>query len=135
MVDGTSCGGIEGHEEGIEFAIRNNTNGNIWVPLQLDYYNGIIISNRTIRGFLVSTFGDQSDTTDNIERRVSICGDLLDSDEIQFRWMGRSSEIGETHKDMWALANINATLIQSDESYQLISDGFGCNSINTCTIK
>ena len=131
------CFGVEGINEGIEFAIRNNTNGGPWIPLQLDYRNTRNTDDewREIRGYNVSAIGHNR-TRAVIDHNVSICGDILDTNAIQLHWMQSSSVINNTpHYDVWALAYVNATFIQANETINLINETFGCGSTGKCALK
>ena len=131
-------GGVNGVEEGIEFAIRNNTNGGTWIPLQLDYRMKKEDQDtdewRQIRGYNVSAFGYASGNRAVINRNVSICGDILDTNTIQLRWM-QSSRVNNNNTDVWALAYVSATFIEANETINLINETFGCGSTGECALK
>ena len=127
------CGGVDNIKEGIEFAIRSNKNGDPWIPLQLDYRLGDTEEWREIRGYNVSAFGHARNNTAVNDRNVSICGDILDTNTIQLRWMQSSRAI--PHKDVWALAYVSATFIEANETINLINETFGCGSTGECALK
>ena len=128
------CGGVDGINEGIEFAIRNNTNGGPWIPLQLDYRNNTDTGKwREIRGYNVSAFGHAKTNRAVIDRNVFICGDILNTNTIQLRWMQSSK--GEPHRDVWALTYVSTTFIQANETINLIDETFGCGSTGECALK
>ena len=132
------CGGVNGINEGIEFAIRNNTNGGPWIPLQLDYRNNTPDTDerREIRGYNVSAIRHAKTNKAVIDRNVSICGDILDTNTIQLRWMQSSIVSNKTpHFDVWALAYVNATFIEANETIHLINEIFGCGSTGECALK
>ena len=132
------CGGVDGIEEGIEFAIRNSTNGGPWTPLQLDYRNTRNTDDewREIRGYNVTAFGHPSNNKEVIDCNVYINGDILDTNTIQLRWMQSSRVVNNTpHFDVWALAYVSATFIQANETIHLINETFGCGSTGECALK
>ena len=131
------CFGVEGINEGIEFAIRNNTNGGPWIPLQLDYrMNNNNDEWREIRGYNVSAIGHAKTNRAVIDRNVSICGDILNTNTIQLRWMQSSRVINNApHRDVWALAYVSATFIEANETIHLINETFGCGSTGECALK
>jgi len=123
-----SCRGVETENEGIEFAIRKNTQVDHWIPLRLSYFKmgGMNSMNtRIIRGYNVTAFG----STSVIEEKVSVCCDLLDATEIQLRWMGNAvlpiTTVTRLSIDMWALSSMNVALIDNGTSELLFQDSFG----------
>ena len=141
-VDTSKCDGIGGDSDNeyIEFAMRNNTNGGPWIPLQLSYHDTSIPPTRVVRGYNVST--SITSSTSVVQHTVYICGDILRTSQVQFRWMG-TAELEQVinrrpRNDIWALANVDATLIDANnETTSLFSDGFGCDSQNSssCVVK
>ena len=132
------CNGVEGINEGIEFAIRNNTNGGPWIPLQLDYRNTRNTDDewREIRGYNVTAIGHARTNRAVIDRNVSICGDILDTNTIQLRWIQSSGGNNNgSHKDVWALAYVSVTFIEANETINLINETFGCGSTGECSLK
>ena len=137
-----SCDGVDGGDaEYIEFAMRNNTNGGPWIPLQLNYHDTSIPPTRVIRGYNVSA--STTSSTSVVQHTVHICGDFLHTSQVQFRWMGTAEleqDVGTMQRrpsnDIWALANVNATLIDNDnETTSILEDGFGCDNTASCTLK
>ena len=80
-----------------------------------------------------------------VQHMVHICGDILRTNQVQFRWMGtatlrvfRTLSRSLAKSDVWALANVNIILIDgNNKTTSLFSDGFGCDSQNSssCVIK
>ena len=109
------CGGPEGLEEAVEFAMRTNTSGP-WIPLRLTWRQSSqsnpqdVYGTETIRGYTVATRG----VTSNIffalplfQEQVTICGETVlpeNAEQVQFRWMNTANEPG--HLDIWAIFNI-----------------------------
>ncbi len=65
----------------------------------------------------------------DVAKQVSICGDLLGTGEVQFRWMGTAfidgaGEMTES-SDTWALSNVTANLITENDDVSLFEDSFG----------
>ena len=123
------CDGVEDLSEAIEFSMRNDTSrGGRWIPLRLNYYDNSANASHTgledVRGYLTLVHWGPSNSTTN---QVYICGDVLLTNEVQFRWMATAdSEIrGLYRSDFWALASVNATLVTWDERITLIQDAFG----------
>ena len=68
--------------------------------------------------------------TSTVTESFSICGDMLEANAVQFRWMGSSgggnSSIPQFRSDLWALSSIGATLFREDgEKVMLIEETFG----------
>ena len=127
------CQGIASEPEAIEFAIRNDTIGGPWIPLQLHHLQGTA-SMSVIRGYNVSEIIQPRDDFNATQHTVYICGDILQTSEVQFRWMGTAFN-ERPHSDMWALANARATLINNTE-INLFNDEFGCSSDRqVCSLK
>ena len=112
--------------EAVEFAMRTTTSGP-WIPLRLTWRcreskGSYSISRENIRGYDVETHGMPSSSS-NTQQQVTICGkDILPSHTktVQFRWMNTVNEPGR--KDMWALFNVTADLINSSEDAIRIFD-------------
>ena len=125
------CDGIDTALEAIELSIRNDSTSNRhWVPLQLTYYDDSAVSDTStlemLRGYDIPVHQSSTNmTTDH----VSICGDVLLSNEVQFRWIGTAQLEGSFASDMWALASVNATLITQDDTATLIHDIFGGDAL------
>ena len=112
-VEDKHCGGPEGLEEAVEFAMRTNTSGP-WIPLRLtwrqspdfeDYNN----RRESIRGYEVEAHGVSWPSTSPVTQELTICGeDLLpaNTSEVQFRWMNTANEPGGN--DAWAIFNVTA---------------------------
>ena len=137
-VDTSNCDGIGGDSDNeyIEFAMRNNTNDGPWIPLQLNYHNTSIPPTRVVRGYNVSA--STTSSTSVVQHTVHICGDVLRTSQVQFRWMGTATLRPSRSRDIWALANVNVTLIDANnETTSLFSDGFGCDNQNpaSCVVK
>ena len=131
------CQGIDGEAgEAIEFAVRNDTIGGPWIPLQLHNIQRTA-SMSVIRGYNVSEIIQPRDDFNATQHTVYICGDILQTSEVLFRWMGTASlGINErSNSDVWALANANAILINDTEIIDLFSDGFGCVNSQLCSLK
>ena len=128
------CGGVERELEAIEFSIRSNTSGGgQWIPLRLTYHDSDRNNrtrNKSIRGYATQVHRDQSPMP---TEQVSICGDILLSSEVQFRWVGTANGdrfISDAHRsDMWALASVNVILTTQNESIVLIQDNFGSTKL------
>lgn len=122
------CDGIEEQDEAVEFAMRKDASNNgIWIPLRLSYLvDGAstgLETFQTIRGYDVPVFGHSSST---VTEQVSICGDLLCTDEVQFHWLANTeTENGLVRSDMWALSNVAATLVMDSQTVTLFEDTFG----------
>lgn len=119
------CDGIEGEDEFIEFAMHSSRYG-YWIPLRLSYYNkgGDITSELTIRGYSLQAKGSASSMR---QEQILICGDLLCTNDVQFRWMGTSTTRGSDRSDMWALSSVTATLILGNGRIRIFEDEFGSN--------
>ena len=124
------CDGVENLDEAIEFSMLNETDGQ-WIPLRLTYHDSDIDdiiqeTNETVRGYETTVRIAQSPNT---TEQVSICGDMLNTSEVRFRWVGNADrERRKTDRaDIWALASVTAILITQDENVSLIQDSFGGN--------
>ena len=141
------CGGVEGIRKGIEFSIRNNTDDGPWIPLHL---NAIALESEetptsvVIRGYQVSAsiisfqsaFKRRRST---ISTTISICGSLLQTNEIQFRWMGTADFDDDldgflARNDGWALTRVSAVLVRENERTNIIDEEFGCSN-PPCSLK
>ena len=110
--------------------MRTSTSGvyGPWIPLRLTWrwrrglgedYTKISLVN--VRGYDVESFGILDDDTDGIPlamvvQQVTICGeDLLpaNANKIQFRWMNSDLHYPE-YRDLWAIFNVTADLINRD---------------------
>ena len=102
--------------------MRTNTSGP-WIPLRLTWRSKsvgkpTIVSLVNVRGYDVEShevFATDS-TLSLVEQRVTICGkDLLpaNASKIQFRWMNSDSH-QPGYRDMWAIFNVTADLINRD---------------------
>ena len=125
---GSSCQGIQGEREGIEFAIRNSSEGR-WTPLQFHYFGSSTTSStKLIRGHNVRVTRSNEQSA---LKQVSICGELLCTSDVQFRWLGTAylstSMTTRESLDLWALSNVTATIFtaNSSETKTLFSDSFG----------
>ena len=133
QVSGNYCRGID-NPEPIEFAMRNNTSGSgQWIPLQLLAEQQLT---PVIRGYNLSdSVIVRRSTTGEELNTVYICGDILRTTEVQFRWMGTANYI-EPRFDLWALTRVNVTLIYNNNtSTNILYDGFGCNHTQSCSLK
>ena len=126
------CDGIEESREAIEFSIRgDDSRDGRWIPLMLSYYDASVASTNSttvVRGYkILVQFGQDASTTVNIV----VCGDVLLTNEVQFRWMGTANlnQFNLFRSDMWALASVNAVLITQDERITLLQDNFGGNTL------
>ena len=127
------CRGIDNREP-IEFAMRNDTSGSgQWIPLQLLAEQQFT---PVIRGYdLSDSVIIRRSTTGAEQNTVYICGDILRTTEVQFRWMG-TADFNRPSRDMWALARVNVTLIYNyNTSTNIFYDGFGCNNAQSCSLK
>ena len=129
-----NCRGIE-DGEAIEFAMRNDTSGSgVWTPLQ-------ILAERqltpVIRGYNLSdSVIIRRSTTGAEQNTVYICGDILQTSEVQFRWMGSANFFRRPSHDMWALTNVNVTLIDNNNTpINIFNDDFGCDDTQPCLLK
>ncbi len=128
------CDGVDGIDEGIEFSIRNNTKSGSWRPLQWSYRGtNTGRSNINVRGCAVPL----SVTSSRVERKMTICGNILHTNNIQFRWIGSARlENGLSYDDVWALTNVSITLILENNSIiTLMDEEFGCHSSGLCKLK
>ena len=138
--DGSGCGGINSIQEGIEFSIRNNTDDGPWIPLHL---NAILKNKNTptsvvIRGYQVSasiiSFQSAFNEGESCQSTtISICGSLLQTNAIQFRWMG-TADFDATQEgflarnDGWALTRVSVVLVRENETTNIIDEEFGCSN-------
>ena len=119
------CLGLRGELEGIELAIRTS-NVSTWTPLQLHYYDSEsnATSSEVIRGHSVAVSGN---TLVSVTKQVYICGDLLNTEDVQFRWMGTAhldDDFLSVH-DVWALSNVTANVVTENGTNVLFEDFFG----------
>ena len=128
------CGGLETvKEEAIEFAIRNDTSSNgHWIPLRLSYYDSSsvnkVTNTETVRGYkILSSKWPQP----KFFETATICGDVLLSNEVQFRWMGSANVdvFNYFRSDMWALATVSVTWFTDDETIPFVKENFGSNKL------
>ena len=122
-VNGDDCGGVVNLNEAIEFAVRIN---DLWIPLRISCYGicGSGTTSITVRGYNVSV----STTTSPETEEVFICGDLLEhAEDIQFRWMGTTSntQAAAARLDIWALSEVTAMLIRDNQMSILFEERFG----------
>ena len=138
---GIGCGYPDGLHRGIEFAVRTNTNGGPWIPLWLegidiDHQN---INSVVIRGYEVpatfSTYNgsDFSPVYPHRSISVSICGNIVETNDIQFRWMGTSDfddnlPLLLARNDGWALTRVSVVLVRENERTNIIEEEFGCSN-------
>ena len=133
--DGSGCGGIDGIRSGIEFSIRNTTDDGPWIPLHL---NAFVTRRKTnfstvvIRGYQVSACITSHLKNQSVD--ISVCGSLLQTNEIQFRWMG-TSDFDDTldgflaRNDGWALTRVSVVLVRREnERTNIIEEEFGCSN-------
>ena len=105
------------------------SSGSHWIPLGLSYFNPYPIhspiSTRFLRGYEVSVqFGG------DVTSSVTICEDMLLTNEIQFRWIGTTFfGFRPFRSDMWALASVNIVLVTQNERITLIRDTFGGDTL------
>lgn len=126
-----TCLGVAEEKEGIEFAMRGSSSDSTWTPLQLHYF-AIAASNtssKVIRGHTVPVTGS---SIPSVTKQVFVCGNLLRTEEVQFRWMGTAyfeSLFRETlaKYDVWALSNVTANLVTENKNVTLFEDSFGTN--------
>ena len=140
--DGGGCAGVDVIQKGIEFSIRNNTNDGPWLPLHL---NAIALESEetptsvVIRGYQVPASIISPNLPKNQTVVVSICGSLLQTNEIQFRWIG-TADFNDTldgflaRNDGWALTRVSAVLVRENERTNIIDEGFGCSN-PPCSLK
>jgi len=129
-----NCLGVIDIEEGVEFSMRNDTSQNgHWIPLRLSYHSsspGDILSTTNIRGYSIPTFRTNRAV---VEQQVSVCGDTLHTNGVQFRWMGSTdmgTDVSRVSRDMWALANVTAILVRTNETREvLLEERFGGNTL------
>ena len=110
----TNCDGIESRNKAIEFSMRNNaSSASPWIPLQLDSFNDDLGQRASIRGYDVPALTIGTDSGGVARRTIVICGDLLKTDEVQFRWMGTANETEGA--DLWAIEEVSTIFIQDEE--------------------
>ena len=120
------CFGVRGEREGIELAIRTS-NVSTWTPLQLHYSDPVSnsTSSEVIRGHSVAVSGN---ALVSVTKQAFICGDLLNTEDVQFRWMGTAHldppESVSVH-DVWALSNVTANAVTENGTNILFEDSFG----------
>jgi hypothetical protein len=124
----TFCDGIEGQNEAVEFAIRSNASNNgRWIPLRLSFpADSDTTGIEPLRGFSVPLFGYRAAT---VNETVAICGGLLETNEVQFRWMESAASSVLFRSDLWALSSVMATLVRENETMILLQDTFGGNML------
>ena len=136
--DGSGCAGVDGIRKGIEFSIRNNTDDGPWIPLHL---NAIALKSEeiptsvVIRGYQVPASVDSAidHNRSTLTTTISICGSLLQTNEIQFRWMG-TADFNDTlegflaRNDGWALTRVSVVLVRENERTNIIEEEFGCSN-------
>ena len=110
----SSCDGIEGLDEAVEFAIRINESKE-WIPLRMTFHNDTANSSTqlAVRGYSVPAFGR---TEAIATEHVSICGERLrDANTVQFRWLQTANLESERQRsDLWALNLLSATVRNMD---------------------
>ena len=117
---GSGCAGVDGIRKGIEFSIRNTTDDGPWIPLHL---NAIALESEetttsvVIRGYQVSASIISPNLAKNQSVDISICGSLLQTNEIQFRWMGTADfddnlDGFSPRNDGWALTRVSVVLVR-----------------------
>ena len=130
-----NCQGIDS-DEPIEFAMRNDTSGSgQWIPLQLLAEQQLT---PVVRGYdLSDSVIVRTSTTGAEQNTVYICGDILRTTEVQFRWMASTYFIElRPSRDMWALTNVNVTLINNNNMpINIFNDDFGCDDTKPCLLK
>ena len=119
------CIGLRGEREGIELAIRTSS-VSTWTPLQLHYYDSEsnATSSEIIRGHSVAVSGN---TLESLTKQVYVCGDLLNTEDVQFRWMGTAhldDDFLSVH-NVWALSNVTANEVTANGINILFEDSFG----------
>ena len=136
--DGSGCGPVDGIRKGIEFSIRNNTDGGPWIPLHLNAValeseetpNSVVIRGYQVPASIESAINDNRRT---ISTTISICGSLLQTNKIQFRWMGTSDFDDNldgflARNDGWALTRVSVVLVKENERTNIIDEEFGCSN-------
>ena len=120
----SECGGVNGMNEAIEFAMRtSSTSADPWIPVRLNYYSRGRNNTRdkNVRGYTV-----QAIHTEDALQHVSICGSaslLENATEIQFRWMG--TVMTKRGRDIWALSDVSATLFNDETRFEILEGSFG----------
>ena len=103
------------------------SSGSRWIPLRLSYSrsDGFASSTAVVRGYEVPV-----EIGRDVTSRVTICEDVLLTNEIQFRWIGTANiYLRLFRKDMWALASVNVVLVTQNERVTLIQDTFGGDTL------
>jgi hypothetical protein len=63
-----------------------------------------------------------------VTKQVIVCGDLLNTQYVQFRWMS-SAHLDDSPplsvRDVWALSNVTANLVTENGTNSLFEDSFG----------
>ena len=140
------CGGIDGIRKGIEFSIRNNTDGP-WIPLHLDAIaleseetpTSVVIRGYQVSASIISFQSAFNEGQSHQSTIISICGSLLQTNEIQFRWIG-TADFDDTlngffaRNDGWALTRVSAVLVRENERTNIIEEEFGCSN-PPCSLK
>ena len=127
------CSGVEDQYEAIEFAIRTDTSENgRWIPLRLSFHSNYSqpVPPEIVRGYTVPVYGY---TMDVVQEVILICGEALETSEIQFRWMGSAhGDMNPLHSfrsDIWALTSVYAYLQGENGSVTLIEESFGRSTL------
>lgn len=119
------CFGLLAEREGIELAMRSSS-VSTWTALKLDYFNrtSSTTSMEVIRGHSVAVTGS---TLDSVTKQVFVCGDLLNTNDVQFRWMASAHLDGDSLSihDVWALSDVAANLVTENGTSVLFEDSFG----------
>jgi hypothetical protein len=120
-----NCFGLLGEREGVELAMRSSS-VSTWTPLQLDFFDNSndVTSMEVIRGHSVTVTGS---TMNSVTKQVIVCGDLLNTQYVQFRWMASAHLDGDSLSihDVWALSNVTANLVTENGTNSLFEDSFG----------
>ena len=131
---GSGCAGVDGIRKGIEFSIRNNTDDGPWIPLHLNAF--VTSSNTNSSSLVIRGYKVLASITSDLKNQsvdISICGSLLQTNEIQFRWIG-TADFDDTldgflaRNDGWALTRVSAVLVRENESTNIIEEEFGCSN-------
>ena len=139
-VERIECPTVRGIEEGIELAVRSNDTDASWIPLKISYNGNITASSepckgpdaitREVRGYSVPAI-ESSRCRYPHKIKTSVCGDLLRTSGIQFRWMN-SITLADGMARFWALNDIDIKLIEANTTKELLSDGFNGNNRSDC---
>jgi hypothetical protein len=69
-----------------------------------------------------------STSIQGVTKQVIVCGDLLNTQYVQFRWMA-SAHLDDSPplsvRDVWALSNVTANLVTENGTNSLFEDSFG----------